>query len=256
MFNLILHSWHWRSFPRIVHQFADPPDHYELPQSCHTSGYCPLVASSLATDRSRADGPCWVPAMAFSRTHVSSHHCSPFPHNGIMTRGMPTLDQTPAPGSHTASLSSLRHSRVTSHSTQLHVSYRNVRGQNCQPFPLIRYVNVPCFKYEQSYTHNNCLSSQFFSSPMWMLMWEFVTNIFVEDCGWKILLRWCAASVWPGSDDSDGLYCPGQWIVCNPRHEGMMLSINFPAIVHKLSHSFCVQCSVQGPLFPLRLDKV
>ena len=124
------------------------------PRAGHTSGYCPHVASSLTG----ADGPMApTTAMAFPRTHVSSHHCSiDLPHNGIMTRGMPTLDQTPAPGSHTASLSSLRHSRVTSqslNSTPCH-SYRNIGGKHRQPIPLIRYVdvvNTPCFKYVLSY---------------------------------------------------------------------------------------------------------
>ena len=144
--------------PLFSPQFADPPHHYELPQSCHTSGYCPHVASSPATDRSRGRWSMLGPSHGFpsdSCVKPSLFYApwSPLPHNGIMTRGMPTLDQTPAPGSHTASLSSLRHSRVTSHSTQLHVSFRNVRGLYCQPFPLIRYVNVPCFKYEQSYIY-------------------------------------------------------------------------------------------------------
>ena len=85
------------------------------PRAGHTSGYCPHVASSLTG----ADGPMApTTAMAFPRTHVSSHHCSiDLPHNGIMTQGMPTLDQTPAPGSHTASLCPVF--SVTSHSSTL-----------------------------------------------------------------------------------------------------------------------------------------
>ena len=99
------------------------------PRAGHTSGYCPHVASSLTG----ADGPMApTTAMAFPRTHVSSHHCSiDLPHNGIMTPGMPTLDQTPAPGSHTASLAtSLR--RITLLDS-ISVS-RNVGGLSTNPF--------------------------------------------------------------------------------------------------------------------------
>ena len=108
------------------------------PRAGHTSGYCPHVASSLTG----ADGPMApTTAMAFPRTHVSSHHCSiDLPHNGIMTPGMPTLDQTPA-----ILVLTLHHSvqSLSHHTPRLYFSSRNVGGLSTNPFNTL----CKCCKY-------------------------------------------------------------------------------------------------------------